>query len=493
MIGKSSPNSDSSNANNFSNNYLNLTNTNIAGALSFQAANYSVTEDGTYNTAVTITRTGGSSGAVAVTVTPSNNTALAPGDYNSSPVTVSFASGETAKTLIIPVVNDGVIEGSENFKLTLSNPTGGAILGLRTVSNITILDNEKTTGINQTGSTGDDSISGGNGRDTLNGISGNDTLSGDNGDDSLFGESGNDYLLGKSGNDTLIGGTGNDTYEIDVKLDRIVETSTIITEIDTVESRITYTLSANLENLTLTGSAFLAGTGNSKNNVITGNISKNTLVGNGGNDTLIGNLGNDTYVVDSASDIVIETSTISTEIDSVESRVDYTLSANVENLSLSVADCYNATGNNLNNLITGNSENNILTGGSGNDSLIGANGNDNLIGGAGNDILNSGGGFDSFTFNSPSEGIDNITDFNVLVDTILVKAASFGAGIALGEITQAQFVIGTGATTSSNRFIYNKNTGSLSFDSDGNGAAAGIKIADLTPNLALTRADIIGI
>lgn len=69
------------------------------GTLAFNSATYSVAEDGTPVTAVTVTRTGGSSGAVSVTCTPSNGTATSPGDYDSSPITVNFADGDTSETV----------------------------------------------------------------------------------------------------------------------------------------------------------------------------------------------------------------------------------------------------------------------------------------------------------------------------------------------------------------------------------------------------------
>lgn len=75
---------------------------------------------------------------------------------------------------------------------------------------------------------------------------------------------------------------------------------------DTVQSSITWTLGNNLENLTLTGSSAVNGTGNTLNNVLTGNSANNTLTGSAGNDTLdggggadalVGGTGNDSYAI----------------------------------------------------------------------------------------------------------------------------------------------------------------------------------------------------
>ncbi len=162
------------------------------------------------------------------------------------------------------------------------------------------------------------------GNDTINGGAGNDNLFGGSGNDTLRGGSGNDVLNGGTGIDNLDGGDGNDTYIVDNVLDVAAEQfGDTLGGIDTVQASVSYTLSTNLENLTLTGVGAINGTGNAKNNVINGNSGNNVLSGLDGNDTINGGAGNDT-----------------------------------------------------------------LIGGAGNDTLIGGAGNDTLIGGAGNDILN---------------------------------------------------------------------------------------------------------
>ncbi len=130
--------------------------------------------------------------------------------------------------------------------------------------------------------------------------SGNDVITGTTGHDSLFGLAGNDKLTGLAGNDsldgglgkdTLIGGAGNDLYVIDNTSDRITESTNAGT--DSVQSSVTHTLSANVENLTLTGTSNLNGSGNTLNNSLLGNDGNNSLSGNSGSDSLEGGKGSD--------------------------------------------------------------------------------------------------------------------------------------------------------------------------------------------------------
>ncbi|NMF58938.1 calcium-binding protein [Pseudanabaena yagii GIHE-NHR1] len=110
----------------------------------------------------------------------------------------------------------------------------------------------------------------------------------------IIGNSGNNILDGGIGADSLSGGLGNDTYIVDNLGDSITEALNQGT--DLVKSSVSWTLGENLENLTLTGSANIDGTGNSGNNVITGNDGNNTLSGGFGNDSLTGGLGADILV-----------------------------------------------------------------------------------------------------------------------------------------------------------------------------------------------------
>jgi Ca2+-binding RTX toxin-like protein len=144
-----------------------------------------------------------------------------------------------------------------------------------------------------------------------------------------------------------------------------------------------------------------------------------------------------------------------------------------------------------NETLTGGAGNDKLHGKQGNDTLVGNAGDDILIGGLGNDILTGGAGADRFFRWYSKTGIDTITDFQVGEDTFRVSASGFGGGLVKGAaIAAAQFTLGSGASDSSDRFIYNQNTGALFFDADGTGTSGQIQIAQLSTGLAMTNSDI---
>ncbi|MFM6395531.1 MAG: calcium-binding protein, partial [Planktothrix sp.] len=169
-------------------------------------------------------------------------------------------------------------------------------------------------------------------------------------------------ITGNTANNILKGGAGNDTYVVDNTGDVVTELASEGT--DLIQSSVTYTLPANVENLTLTGTTAINGTGNTVANIITGNTANNILDGSSGADQLKGGAGNDTYVVDNTGDVVTELASQGTDL--IQSSVTYTLPANVENLTLTGTTAINGTGNTVANIITGNTANNILNGSTGN-------------------------------------------------------------------------------------------------------------------------------
>ncbi|MDZ8237874.1 MAG: calcium-binding protein, partial [Nostoc sp. ChiQUE01a] len=326
--------------------------------------------------------------------------------------------------------NDRVID--DDF-VNFDNHNGGSGVDTIDYSSITFGDGVVTINL----ATGVTSVSGGNtetisnfenvegsqGGETIIGSFANNVLNGNGGNDTINGGNGNDTVNGGTGADRLDGGDNDDLYIVDNVGDIATEVfGDALGGVDTVQSSVSYTLSANLENLTLTGFAAINGTGNFRNNVINGNSANNSLFGLDGNDTINGGLGNDfvdggtgadimdggdnddTYIVDNIFDVASEIfGDALGGVDTVQSSVSYTLSANLENLTLTGFGSINGTGNFRNNVINGNSGNNSLFGLDGNDTIFGGNGNDTVNGGTGADRLDGGDNDDLYI-------VDNVGD-----------------------------------------------------------------------------------
>jgi Ca2+-binding RTX toxin-like protein len=297
---------------------------------------------------------------VSASYSNSNATALNGSDYAAQSGSIVFQPGETIHTIKIPLLDNLVVEPTETFGLNLFSPVN-ATVGTSSVIG-TILDNDGPPAAGQllntgtgsadvlVGQPGSNAVSGGAGNDVLDGTSGV-AMTGGTGNDLYIVESATDlvteaasagtdtvvsyvnYTLGAnvenlilrgtaslgtgntlnntiSGNasantldggagaDAMAGSTGNDTYVVDNAGDTVTEAANAGT--DTVKSSLTYTLGANVENLTLTGAAAVNGTGNALNNVIVGNTAANVLNGGSGADTLTGGGGANTYVFDSS-------------------------------------------------------------------------------------------------------------------------------------------------------------------------------------------------
>ena len=130
----------------------------------------------------------------------------------------------------------------------------------------------------------------------------------------IIGNAGNDTLDGGDGSDALIGGTGNDIYLVNSTTDTITENANEGT--DTIQSSVTFTIATltNVENLTLTGTTAINGTGNAGNNIITGNGVNNTLTGGVGKDTLTGGLGVDRFDYRTLADSVFSNFDVITDL-----------------------------------------------------------------------------------------------------------------------------------------------------------------------------------
>ena len=117
------------------------------------------------------------------------------------------------------------------------------------------------------------------------------TMIGNDADNVLLGNTGANRIDGGVGADTMSGEDGNDTYVVDSAGDSVDDSGN---GVDLIESSITYTLPQDIENLLLTGTTAINGTGTRFDNSIIGNAGDNQIFGGQGNDTLDGGEGNDT-------------------------------------------------------------------------------------------------------------------------------------------------------------------------------------------------------
>ncbi len=307
------------------------------------------------------------------------------------------------------------------------------------------------------------------------GSNGNDTIIGDGFDNNLFGGAGDDLLDGSFGFDYLDGGDGNDTVTYSFYFGGInANLQTGVVSFPGTGDR-TDSL-VNIENLIGSGGNDII-TGTPNGNTLEGGQGNDTIDGKAGNDILIGGSGDDVYTVSDAGDQVREI--LNEGVDTIAASLSFTLPNNVERLALLGTANINATGNAIDNVLLGNTGANVLTGGAGNDILIGN---------AGRDALKGGTGADRFTFVSPQDGIDRIAGFSrPQGDKVVFLSSGFG-NLPAGAVPADQFVAGTRAKDSNDRFIYDVTTSSLFYDADGRGGVGQVKIAtfDNQPTLAAT-------
>jgi Ca2+-binding RTX toxin-like protein len=337
------------------------------------------------------------------------------------------------------------------------------------------------------------------GNNTLNGDTGNDTLnsSGSTGDNLLFGGDGDDSLNASAGysqdssggssdyrslgNNTLNGGTGNDTLSASgSKGDNLLSGDDGNDSLD-ISGNYYYNYSYDYSDSRPSGTNTLEGGAGDDNLSAGGSTGDNLLSGGDGNDSF-------NLIINSPdtdlSDLVIQTVDGGNGNDS--------LSASYYFAAGEITSTFNATTNtgsirvgmyqvNYNNIERLN-----ISGTSYDDLIVGSNGNDTLIGGNGNDSLYGGNGTDTFGFYNYNGGVDTISDFNATNELIQVDVR-FG-GLSIGSVSDAQFTIGTSATTSNQRFIYDDSTGGLYFDQDGSAAGSTqVKFAQLSTGLSLTN------
>ena len=278
---------------------------------------------------------------------------------------------------------------------------------------------------------GDDLIDGGDGNDIVGGQDGNDILSGGAGDDEVWGGSGDDVAYGGAGNDAIRGEDGNDKLYGDAGNDWIA--------------------------------------GQAGNDVVDGGDGNDVVGGQEGNDTLSGGYGNDELWGGSGADVA---------------------HGGAGNDAIRGEDgndkLYGDAGNDW---IAGLGGNDVVQGGDGDDIVGGQEGNDTLSGGYGNDELWGGSGADVFLFDTAvGAGADRIMDFSAAEGDMILLDHNVFSALGIGVLSMSAFKAGA-ATSTSHKILYNQATGDLSYDYDGSGSAAAVKIATLNPGTTLSASN----
>jgi Ca2+-binding RTX toxin-like protein len=146
-----------------------------------------------------------------------------------------------------------------------------------------------------------------------------------------------------------------------------------------------------------------------------------------------------------------------------------------------------------NDLLNGGSGDDELNGGAGNDTLKAGSGDDILSGGLGNDVLTGGSGYDVFRFDTAigATNIDKLTDFSSADDSIQLDHTIFTKLAVADALNAANFKLGAVAADANDYVVYNKTSGALFYDADGNGAGAAVQIALIGNHAVLTAVDFV--
>ncbi|MBE9235079.1 hypothetical protein IQ227_03230 [Anabaena aphanizomenioides LEGE 00250] len=476
----------------------------------------------TANFAVTLSHP--STQTITVAYQTSDISATAGTDYIAQTGTITFNPGETSKTASIVVNGDIAVEANDTFKVTLSTPVNATIADAEgigtinnddiptlTVNNLTVvegLDNNAIISFN------------------LNAVS-NQAVSVNYSTTAGTAAANTDYTA-TSGILTIPANTltgtvsipiinnttseANETFNLVLSNPvgvTITNTSAVITITDTLQSSTTVTLPAGVENLQLTGTTAINGTGNTGNNIITGNSANNILAGGDGADTyryvVTSILGSDTIQESATGGIDTINFTGTTAATTLNLGLTTTQTVVTTNLSLTLSAnnvIENLIGGNGADNFTGNILNNSLIGGLGADNLRGGDGADSLTGGAGNDNLAGNAGNDQFiyssgkTFATTDFGLDTILDFTVGSDKIVLSKATFislTSVVGNGFSQSANFaVVGDDSlvATQGAFIVYSSGSGNLFYNQ--NGVTDGLGTGAVFANLFNTPANLTG-
>jgi trimeric autotransporter adhesin len=450
------------------------------------------------------------------------------------------------------VVTEAATAGTDTIQTTLSNYSIAANANVENLTftgtgNATLTGNAAVNIIS--GGTGSDTIDGGVGADTLSGGDGNDvflnvevtdvisggagtdtvnlqaitaastvksytlaadvevlnaststgdtTLTGNTAVNVITGGTGNDRLDGGAGNDTMVGGAGNDTYLVDSISDVVTEsanagTDTVLLSAASSSSTtpLAYTLAAEVENLTYTGTSNLAATGNALNNVMTGSTGNDsldggagndTLNGGGGDDTLRGSGGNDVFDGGAGADVVFfsgkienytltvtgtttKTLTVSANAGSgFTGTSTFTVASGIEAIKFSDSPAsVIEVGNSLSKgqVVTGtiltDSDDPLFPGtdgmdavyaGGGNDTINGKASDDALYGEAGNDTLDGGTGVDTLSGGEGNDVFQNVEVADVIIGGLGVDTVNLLSTVATYTLADGAEIVNASAAT----------------------------------------------
>jgi serralysin len=331
-----------------------------------------------------------------------------------------------------------------------------------------------------------------------------DVLTGNDAANHITGAGGDDVLTGGGGDDTLTGGDGADTARYGL-------VRSAYTVSDNGDGSWSVTSGAEgrdvlwgVEWLEFSDSRMALG-GPSQaplapiSGVISGTAGADRLSGSAGADVIEGLGGNDTIAVGTGDDILIggggaDRLTGGAGYDTA--RYDAAVSVNLARASLSTGDARGDTfsgieaiefgggadsfvGGKAGDTALGGAGNDTLNGGAGNDTLTGGDGDDHLTGGAGRDLLTGGSGADRFVFAAMGDLGDTIADYDA-ADVLQFAARAFGKTSAL---TAGQTLIvndNPACVAKAATFLFDTDTGVLSYDRDGAGKAAAVVVATLT-------------
>ncbi len=298
-------------------------------------------------------------------------------------------------------------------------------------------------------------------------------------------------------NDAITESNESFTLNLTLPKNAVIGTGIVNTTItDTLTATTTTVLSTAVENLTLTGTAAINGTGNTANNVIEGNNGDNILSGGAGDDIINGNDGTDTFFESANVNFTVQEGKLTGFGNDVFSNIEKVkLQGGFNNNIFNAAALTNTQailyGGGGSDTLTGGAANDMLYGEDGNDTLIGGAGNDFLDGGLGNNTLTGGIGVDTFLLHL-NRGANRITDFNG--DILQVSRTEFGSSLQIGNIGITANMMGT-ASDRNQRFIFDNagpDAGRLLFDADGSGAGRAVLIANLN-SMALSNTSTISV